>query len=145
MLSGNADWQDTSFSATDSEWTQTHLVGIGDVSTLSGVPAHFLSYSPPGSTLTYQNTADLWRIYWSQTLKVTYVSRLERLWTDVLGVQVRFDPEPLLIGSMKDRVWSAAELVRVGYDPAASADTVGLPMIPHTGEVPTTLQPTEQP
>ena len=140
VVSAGAQWQDTSFSATDSEWTQTHLVGIGDVSALSGVPSNFLAYSPPGSTLTYQNVSDLWRIYWTQTLKVTYVSRLEAMWTSVLGQTVRFDPEPLLISSMKDRVWSATELVRTGFDPAEALDQVGMPPIPHTGEIPVTLQ-----
>jgi len=140
VITAGMEWKSTSFSATDSEWTQTHLVGIGDVAALSGVPAHFLAYSPPGSTLTYQNTSDLWHVYWSQTLKVTYVSRLERMWTFMLRQQVKFDPEPLLVASMKDRVWAATELVRTGFDPTEALDQVGMPPIPHTGEVPVTLQ-----
>lgn len=143
VLSGGMAWDGTSFSSSDSEWVDSHRSAVLDIASISGVPTHFLASSPAGSSLNYSNNSDLWRMYWAQTLKVTYVSRLERAWSDILGVEVSFDPERLLIASMKDRVYSAAELVRTGFDPAQSVDQVGLPPIAHTGEVPVTLQAVE--
>jgi len=144
VLSGGMSWDGTSFSAQDSDWVESHRAGVLDIAAISGVPSHFLASSPSGSALNYSNNDSLWRMYWAQTLKPTYVSRLERAWSDVMGVEVTFDPERLLIASMKDRVYSAAELVRTGFDPADSLDEVGLPPIGHTGEVPVTLQPEQR-
>jgi HK97 family phage portal protein len=144
VLTSGMQWNGTSFSATDSDWVESHRSGVLDVAAISGVPPHMLASSPAGSSLTYQNLSDLWHYYWTSCVKLTYVSRLERMWTSVLGGQVRFDPEPLLVASMKDRVWSATELVRTGFEPDQSLDQVGMPPIPHTGEIPATLQK-EQP
>jgi len=140
VLSGGMQWDGTSFSASDSDWVESHRSSVLDIAAIAGVPSHFLASSPSGSALNYSNNDSLWRMYWAQTLKPTYVSRLERAWSDVMGVEVTFDPERLLIASMKDRVYSASELVRTGFDPADSLDEVGLPPIGHTGEVPVTLQ-----
>jgi len=141
VLSGGMKWDGTSFSATDSDWVETHQAGVLDVAALSGVPAHFLAASPGGSSLTYSSLSDIYEGYWRMTLYPGYVSRIERALTAIYGRQVKFDPEPLFLASMKERVWSATELVRSGFDPAAAVDEVGLPPIGHTGEVPVTLQP----
>ncbi len=140
VLSGGMNWDGTSFSAQDSEWTESHRTGVLDVSALSGVPAHFLAASPTGSSMTYANLSDIYEGYWRMSLWPNYIARITRAWTAILGQQVHFDSEPLFLASMKDRVWSASELVRTGFDPADSLDEVGMPPIGHTGEVPVTLQ-----
>jgi len=109
------------------------------------VPSSLLNVAPSGSIQTYENVQDVWRIYYQSTLRPTYLTRIAETWTRILGEQVKFDVESLLIASMKDRVWSAAELVRTGFDPSESLDEVGLPPIAHSGEVPVTLQSTETP
>jgi len=141
VLSGGMQWDSTSFSPQESQWVETHLTGIGDIATLSGVPAYFLSYAPRGSSLTYSNTSDLWRVYWSQTLKPTYATRIEKAWSEVTGTLVTFDPEQLLVASLTDRVYGAGELVRGGFDPASALETVGLPPMANDGLTPTTLIP----
>jgi hypothetical protein len=73
-----------------------------------------------------------------------YISRIEAAWSRILGAEVLFDPETLLVASLEQRVRSAAELVRTGFEPDPSVDAVGLPPIPHTGEVPVTLQREER-
>lgn len=140
VLSGGMNWEGQSFDAQSSQWVQTHEAGALDAATLSGVPAALLNVSPSGSSLTYQNVQDIWRIYYLQTLKPTYLVRIADAWTEAIGQTVTFDAESLLIASMKDRVWSATELVRSGFDPAQALDEVGLPPIGHTGEIPVTLQ-----
>lgn len=140
VLSGGMQWDGTSFSASDSTWVQSQESATLSVAAISGVPAHFLAASPSGSSLTYTNLSDLYEGFWRMTLWPQYIARITRAWTAVLGQQVTFDPEPLFLASMKDRVYSVSELVRTGFNPADSLDEVGLPPIGHTGEVPVTLQ-----
>ncbi len=141
VLSGGMTWRSTSFDANSSQWVEGHLVGIGDVAAMSGVDPTFLAYSPGGSSVTYSSRADFWRLYWAQTLHPTYVTRIEQALERVIGGTVQFDPEQLLVASLGERVRSAAELVRTGFDPEDSLDVVGLPPIPHTGFLPVTVQP----
>jgi len=143
VLSGGMAWTGTSFDASSSQWVETNNAYALAAATLSGVPASLLNVAPSGTVQTYQNVQDIWRIYYLSTLKPTYLTRIAEAWGQVLGATVTFDVEALLIASMKDRVWSASELVRTGFDPAGSLDEVGMPPIPHTGEVPVTLQAQE--
>jgi phage portal protein BeeE len=134
-------WSGEGFSPDDSQWVESHMAGATDVATLSGVPGALLNANQGGTSLTYQNLAEVWFQYWRQTLAPTYARRIESMWTDHLSSQVRFDPEELFLASMRDRTASAGELVRSGYDPAVSADVVGLPPIDHTGFLPISVQP----
>jgi hypothetical protein len=79
-------------------------------------------------------------LYFKQTLQATYISRIEQAWSSILGSPVDFNPEQLLVASLEQRVRSAAELVRTGWEPDESLTMVGLPAIPHSGEIPVTLQ-----
>jgi hypothetical protein len=79
-------------------------------------------------------------LYYQQTLHTTYISRIQHAWSSILGTEVLFDAEQLLVDSLEQRVRSAAELVRTGWEPDQSLDVVGLPPIPHSGEIPVTLQ-----
>ena len=93
--------------------------------------------------MTYTTTSELWALWYQQTA-ISYISRLEAAWSDILGADVVFDAETLLVASLEQRVRSVTELVRTGFDPVASVDVAGLPpLLTHTGEVPVTLQPQE--
>jgi HK97 family phage portal protein len=133
ILSGGMDYKPLSFNPQDSEWVNTHLVGVGDVATLFGVPSALLNYNQPGSSITYQAIGDVYEGYWRQTLAPTYARRIERAWTQVLGTQVRFDPEELFLASLRERGEVAVQLVAAGYDPAGSLDITGLPPIGYIG------------
>ena len=143
IISQQMDYQATSFSPEDSEWTQTHLVNIGEVSNLFGVPAVFLNYSPAGTSLTYQAIGDVYQGYWRMTLFPTFGKQISEMWSQVLGELVVFDPEDLFLASLRDRSMAAWQLTSVGYEPSDVLDGVGLPPIAHTGEIPTTLQPVD--
>ena len=127
ILSGGMDYKPLSFNPQDSEWVNTHLVGVGDVATLFGVPSALLNYNQPGSSITYQAIGDVYEGYWRQTLAPTYARRIERAWTQVAGTQVKFDPEELFLASLRERGEVAVALVGAGYDPADSLDITGLP------------------
>ena len=127
ILSGGMDYKPLSFNPQDSEWVNTHLVGVGDVATLFGVPSALLNYNQPGSSITYQAIGDVYEGYWRQTLAPTYARRIEKAWTSVAGSQVRFDPEELFLASLRERGEVAVQLVNVGFDPADSLDITGLP------------------
>ena len=143
FVSGGMTWDTTSFDAQSSQWVESHDAGVGDISAIAGVPPQFLAHAVSGSNLTYTNISDLWALYYRQTLQTTYISRIEEAWSRIMGVEVLFDPEQLLVASLEQRVRSASELVRSGFEPDASVDIAGLPPIAHTGEVPVTLQPVE--
>jgi hypothetical protein len=119
----------------------SHDAGGGDFATLAGVPSQFLAHAVTGSNLTYTNISDLWALYYQQTLHTTYISRIQEAWSSILGTEVLFDPEQLLVDSLEQRVRSVSELVRTGWEPDESLDVVGLPPIPHSGEIPVTLYP----
>jgi len=137
--SGSITWTPQSFDAQSSQWVQSHDAATLDVSAASGVPAQFLSVALGGSNLTYTTTSEIWTLWYQQTA-MHYISKIEQAWSKILGAEVLFDPETLLVASLEQRVRSAAELVRTGWEPDPSLDVVGLPPIPHTGEVPATLQ-----
>ena len=140
VLSGGMEWASTSFNPTDSEWTDTHMVGIGDVATLFGIPSVLLNYNQPGSSLTYKAIDDVYEGYWRETLSPTYARRIEAAWSGVIGNTVKFDPQELFIASLKERADAVGVLVRGGYDPAGSLEISGLPAIGHTGVLPVTVQ-----
>jgi len=139
VLSGGLEYRPMSFNPSDSEMTDQHQVGVGDVATLFGVPGVLLNHAVQGSSLTYQAIGDVYQSYWRASLRPTYGKRIENAWSRILGQQVRFDPEELFLASMRDRTNAAATLVRTGFDPSESLDVVGLPAITHQGWVPTTV------
>ena len=145
VLAGNLDWTPTGFNADDSEWVATHKAGVADVATLSGVPGALLNLADSGSNLTYTNLADLYSQYWRMTLRPTYASRIEHAIAETMQLFVRFDPEELYRANLQTRADAAAKLVYAGYDPTDVADAVSLPAMTHTGVLPTTLQPDEEP
>ncbi len=140
--SGAITWTPLSFDAQSSQWTGSHDAVNLDVAALSGVPAQFLAMAIGGSNLTYTTNAEIWALYYQQSL-MSYISRIEQAWSRVLGAEVLFDPETLLVASLEQRVRSAAELVRTGWQASESLDVVGLPPISHTGAIPVTVQPEE--
>ena len=105
------------------------MISVGDVATLSGVPGSLLNYNQPGSSLTYENVESVYQGYWRQTLKPSYASRITAMWTEILGTQVRFDPEELFLASIQDRAQAASVLANSGYNGEESAEVVGLPPI----------------
>ena len=141
VLAGGLTWTQQSFSPQESEWTAGHLVGVGDVATLFGVPGVFLNYSQPGSSRIYENVADVYQGFWRMTLRPTFASRLEAVWAHALRQPVLFDPSELFVESLQHRSMAADALVRVGYDPDDVAEVVGLPTLDHTGIISTQLQP----
>jgi hypothetical protein len=138
--SGSMTWEPHSFDANSAQWVESHDATTLDVSALSGVPAQFLSVALGGSNLTYTSQSELWALWWQQTA-MAYVSRIEVAWSKILGAEVLFDPETLLVASLKQRADSVALLVRSGFEPEPSLDVVGLPEIAHTGKVPVTVYP----
>jgi len=116
-----------SFNATDSDWVDAHLVGVGDVATLSGVPSFLLNHVPKGSSTNYENVEQILVRLWRETLAPTYARRIEAAWNEATGILVKFDPEELFLASMINRANSAAVLAGAGYDGAGVADVVGLP------------------
>ena len=143
VMDSAMEWINTGFSANDSQWVDSHTAGIGDISTLAGIPGALLNYFMSGSNLTYANLSDLYIHYWRGTLSVTYASRIAKALSAILPIRVRFEPEELFKASLQTRADAASKLVYAGYEPDDVTDAVSLPPIRHTGQIPTTLQPEE--
>jgi len=75
VISTAMDYTPTSFNASDSDWVDSHLVSIGDVATLSGVPSFLLNHVPKGSSTTYDNVEQILVRLWRETLAPTYARR----------------------------------------------------------------------
>jgi HK97 family phage portal protein len=143
VLSGGIEWNSTGFNASQSQWVEGHLAGVGDAALLFGIPGALMDYNTPGASLTYSNIGDLNEQFWRATLYPTYARRIEEALTEMLGVRVYFDPEEFFLASLATRSNSARQLVDGGWDPDGVLDVVGLPPIPYrTDAAPTTLQPT---
>lgn len=134
VLGGNVDWAPQSFSANDSLWTDTHLVGIGDVATLFGCPARLLNYNQPGSSLTYENVDHVYTRYWRETLQPTYARRILRALSRIHRRQVFINPEPLFKADLQTRTEAAGRLTDAGYTPADVLDAVSLPAMGYDGK-----------
>jgi len=127
ILPNTFEFKGMSFNPNDSQWVDSHLTSIGDVSNLSGVPAFLLSYNPPGSTQQYENVEALLIRLWRETLNPTYAARIESALSELLGVTIRFDPSSLFTTSLVNRADAASKLVGAGYEPADVTVAVGLP------------------
>ena len=138
--SGSITWEPHSFDAQSSQWVESAERTALDVSALSGVPAQFLSIALGGSNLTYTSQSELWALWYQQTA-MSYISRIEQAWSGILGAEVLFDPETLLVASLEQRVRSLQSLIWSGFDPEEAVDVVGLPPIEHTGIISVQLQP----
>jgi HK97 family phage portal protein len=139
VLSGGIEYKPLSFNLTDSQWTEGHMVGIGDVANLFGLPGELLNYSAPGSSLTYKNIGSVFEEYWRTYARPTYATRIEEALTGLFSTSITFDPSALFAASMRDRTASTSALVSAGYDPADVLETVGLPPMEHLGGTPTTF------
>lgn len=144
VLAGGLKWESSGLSPRDSDWVATHGAGILDVAQIFGIPARLLGYSQPGSSLTYSNISDVYLSWWRETLQPDYVAPIEEAWGEITGVDIEFDPRPLLRANLQERYDLAANLIRTGFDPAASLDALGLPAMEHTGVLPITVQDQEE-
>lgn len=141
VLSGGIEYKPLSFNPNDSQWTESHMVGIGDVANLFGLPGSLLNYNQPGSSLTYQNIGSVFEEFWRTTGRPTYARRIAGALTHHHGLIVKFDPAELFLASMRDRSASATSLVGAGFVPADVLEAVGIAEVPHTGRQPVSLLP----
>lgn len=132
VLSGGIQWTSEAFSPQESQWVEGHTAGVLDIATLFGVPSHFLSASPAGSSLTYTNVQDLNLYYWLQTLWPLYAYPILSALAGVMEVPVsafQFDTETLFLPGLAERSQAASVLVAAGYDPASVLSAVSLPQM----------------
>jgi HK97 family phage portal protein len=55
VTSGPLELREVQVNPADGQLLEARMAGTGDAATMFGIPAHLLSYSQPGSSLTYQN------------------------------------------------------------------------------------------
>ena len=97
--------------------TETRRFAKGDVSDMFGIPGPFVNYVESGSSLTYQNIAQVYDQLLKACLLPNYVEPIEQTMSDLLtrSTVARFNTEALLRADVKTR-----------YDVYASGITSGV-------------------
>lgn len=94
----------------------------GDAARLFGIPGALLEYGAPGSSLTYQNLADVWVNFIRGSLTINYLEPIEQALSDLLprSIVARFATRGLQRADEKTRwdIYTAAVGV-IGPDEAA--------------------------
>jgi HK97 family phage portal protein len=77
----------------------------GDAARMFGIPGSLLEYSTPGSSLTYQNLAEVWTSFVRGCLAPNYLEPIEQALTDLLprSIVVRFFVDGLQRADVKTR------------------------------------------
>jgi HK97 family phage portal protein len=77
----------------------------GEAARMFGIPGALIEYGNPGSSLTYQNLADVWTQFLKGSLQPNYLVKIEQAFSDLLprGRRVEFNIDGLLRADVKTR------------------------------------------
>ena len=77
----------------------------GEAARMFGIPGALMEYGNPGSSLTYQNLADVWTQFLKGSLQPNYLVKIEQAFSDLLprGRRCEFNVDGLLRADVKTR------------------------------------------
>gem|GEM_PF-4529509 len=93
------------FDAVKAQLTESRQFQVGETARMFLVPGSLLEYQMSGSSLTYQNQADIWNDFQRRCLSPKYLEPMEQEFSDLLPRTVagRFNLEQLLRADVKTR------------------------------------------
>ncbi len=100
----------------------------GDAARLFGIPGALMEYAQSGTSLTYQNIADVWREFQESCLTPNYLSPIEQAMSDLLtrSTTARFSLTDLLRADPKTRAEIYQLLITLGVmTPEQAAQSEG--------------------
>jgi phage FluMu protein Com len=97
--------QDFGLDPEKAQLTETRRFAKGDVSDMFGIPGPFVNYVESGSSLTYQNIAQVYDQLLKACLLPNYIEPIEQTFSDLLSrsTVARFNTEALLRADVKTR------------------------------------------
>lgn len=114
------DWKDHTVDPESAQMVEARSHQDGEAARMFGIPGKLLEYASPGSSLTYQNVAEVFTDFVRSCLSINYLEPIEQAMSDLLPrtTAARFAVEGLLRADIKTRfevyekavkVWGADE------------------------------------
>lgn len=105
VTSGPLELREVQVSPESAQLLQARMASTGNAATMFGIPSHLLQYSQPGSSLTYQNVADVATEFVRFGLAPGYLEPIEQEMTDLLtrSTVARFDVNGIMRADIKTR------------------------------------------
>ena len=137
VLNKGVKWSMTDLNPQDSQLLETRKFQVTDIERWFGVPPH-LMFDVEKTTSWGSGIAEQGLAFVTYTLNAHIVPLEQTVEDELLPSGVGFDflPAGLMRGKLTDQVAAASVLIRVGFEPQASLQAVGLEGIGHTGAVP---------
>jgi HK97 family phage portal protein len=98
-------WIDHQVDPKSAQMTEARTHQDGEAARMFGIPGSLLEYSAPGSSLTYQNIAEVFTNFVRSCLSINYLEPIEQALSDLLPrtTAARFNVEGLLRADIKTR------------------------------------------
>lgn len=105
VVSGGVEVEPVQINAAEAQMVEARLANVGEVARMFGLPGKLLEYAQSGTSLTYQNLADLGDDLVRYTLAPGYLEPIEQQMSDLLtrSTVCRFNVDGLLRSSLQQR------------------------------------------
>jgi hypothetical protein len=99
------EWKDHQVDPLSAQMTEARTHQDGESARMFGIPGKLLEYAAPGSSLTYQNIAEVFTDFVRSCLSINYLEPIEQALSDLLPrtTAARFNVEGLLRADIKTR------------------------------------------
>lgn len=99
------EWKEHQVDPKSAQMTEARSHQDGEAARMFGIPGKLLEYAAPGSSLTYQNIAEVFTDFVRSCLSINYLEPIEQAMSDLLPrtTAARFNVEGLLRADIKTR------------------------------------------
>jgi HK97 family phage portal protein len=109
------NWKEHQIDPESAQMVEARSHQDGEAARMFGIPGNLLEYASPGSSLTYQNVAEVFTGFVRSCLSINYLEPIEQAMTDLLPrtTVARFNVEGLLRADIKTRFEVYEKAVKV--------------------------------
>lgn len=127
-LTNGLELTESPFDAQKAQLTESRQHQVGEAARMFSLPGALIEYQMGGSSLTYQNQADVWNDFQRRCLSPHYLEPIEQEISDLLtrATVARFNTKQLLRADPKTRMEVHTAAIAAGiYDATAAAQEEG--------------------